>query len=120
MTFCCTHRSEPYSAIIREASSCIRWEQNRELQPDGPQKERERDLGTHSSKWDVSHQIPPLRTQGILRKRKQKECKSQRGWRKPGEQGALNQLNKAQMNSVTEAASTGLTHLCTVFSAYMS
>ena len=27
MTFCCTHRSAPCSAIIREASSCSRWEQ---------------------------------------------------------------------------------------------
>jgi hypothetical protein len=32
-----------------------------------------------------------LRAQRILRKRKQKDYKSQRGWRTPGEQGALNQ-----------------------------
>ena len=27
MKFCYTHRSVPYSAIIRETSSCSRWEQ---------------------------------------------------------------------------------------------
>lgn len=79
--------------------------------------ERKRDFGTHSSKLDISHQIPPLRAQGIVWKRKQDECGSQRGWGTPGEQGALSQPSKAQINSVTEAASTGLAHVCTRFSA---
>lgn len=33
--------------------------------------------------------IPPLRTQGILQKRKQKECESQRGWMTSRRQGVL-------------------------------
>ena len=32
------------------------------------------------------HYILPLRVQGTLRKRRRKECKSERRWRRPGEQ----------------------------------
>lgn len=44
-------------------------------------------------------QICPLRTQGRLPKRNRKEYKSHRWKRTPGEQGPLNQLRQAHMNS---------------------
>lgn len=50
MILCYIHTSVPYSAIITDASFWNRWEQ-RESQPDNMQRERERDLGRHSSKW---------------------------------------------------------------------
>jgi hypothetical protein len=47
--------------------------------------------------WNT--QIPPLRAQGIPQKRRQEECESQKGWRTPGEQGPVNQLSRAHINS---------------------
>jgi hypothetical protein len=43
-------------------------------------------------------QITPLRAQGVFWKRRQKDFKSQRGWRKTREQGPLNQLSKIHMS----------------------
>ena len=40
------------SAIIREVTSCSRWQQNQRPHPDN--ELRVRDLGTHSPKQDVS------------------------------------------------------------------
>ena len=45
------------------------------------------------------HQIPTFKVQGTPQKRKQKECKSQRGWRTQREQHPLSQLSKAHVNS---------------------
>lgn len=45
------------------------------------------------------YQICSFRVQGILEKGKQKDCNSQRRWRKTGKQGPLNQLSKAYMKS---------------------
>ncbi|XP_076408126.1 uncharacterized protein LOC121822864 isoform X1 [Peromyscus maniculatus bairdii] len=50
---------------------------------------RARDFGTLSPKWDVFHQIPPLRALGTPQKRGQKKCKSQKGWRAPRKQDPL-------------------------------
>jgi hypothetical protein len=75
MTFCCPHRSMHCSATTRETSSCSRWEQTQRL------------IQTMCRKWEILehltlvgclHQIPPLRAQGALRKRKWKDIKSQR------------------------------------------
>jgi hypothetical protein len=49
-----------------------------QVETDIMQRERERDLGTHSSKWHISIKIPPLRAQGSPWTRRQKENKSQR------------------------------------------
>lgn len=54
------------------------------------------------------HQIFFLGAQRILWKRRQKECRTQRGKRRPGEHDHLKQLSKANMNSQTEAACTVL------------
>ena len=48
MTFCCTHRSVPCSAIIREASYS-RWDLTQRLES----LQRVRNLGALSPKWDV-------------------------------------------------------------------
>ena len=57
----------------------------RGLQSDNVQ--RVRDARTLGPKMGCLHQIPPLKAQGTLQKRRQKGYKSQRGWMTPGEQG---------------------------------
>lgn len=37
---------------------------------------------------------PFLRDEATLRKKERKDCRSQRGWRKPREHGGLNQLSR--------------------------
>jgi hypothetical protein len=44
--------------------------------------QRMRDLGTLSLKWEVSIKFP-IRAQGTPWKRRQSECKRQRGWTTP-------------------------------------
>jgi hypothetical protein len=53
------------------------------------------------------HQIPSLIAQETSHKRRQKDCKSQRGWRTPGKQGPL---RKIHINSDPDAAQ-GSTHI---------
>jgi len=77
----------------------------------------ERNLVTRRSKWDVPKKFLPL----DLRKshgRGGGKTESQREWRTPGEQGPLNQLSKAPMNSETGAVSTGMRWVYTSFSAF--
>ena len=60
------------------------------------------DLGTLRHK--CLHQIPLLRAQ----KRRWKNCRSQRGWRIPGEKSLLNQHDQSSYElTETEAACTG-------------
>jgi hypothetical protein len=56
-----------------------------------------------------------FRAQGTLQKRRQKECKSQRGWKTPRKQGPLHQPHDehAQEPMETEAACTGPAQVCT-------
>lgn len=49
---------------------------------------------------------------GTYRLRRE-ECKSQTGCQIPGEQGPLNELSEAHMNSENETASTGPVPVCT-------
>lgn len=53
------------------------------------------------------HQMPPLKAQRILKRRRQKECEGQRGW-KTAEQGPLNQPGKVHMNSQMKEQAQGL------------
>lgn len=53
------------------------------------------------------HQMPPLKAQRIQKRRRQKECKGQRGW-KTAEQGPLNQPGKVHMNSQMKEQAQGL------------
>lgn len=48
------------------------------------------------SSWKKS---PRLRAQRILRNRRQKDCKSEKGWRMPRKQGLLNRTNAPVNNS---------------------
>ena len=59
------------------------------------------------------HQIPPLRAQGTLQKKRQKECKSQRGWQTPREQVSLNphDLRSSELTN-TDVACTGPAQVC--------
>lgn len=45
------------------------------------------------------HKTPLPRAEGILCKRRQKECKNQRVWKTPGEQGLLIQQSKVYISS---------------------
>jgi hypothetical protein len=47
---------------------------------------REYKILKHSGLNGMSSQSPPLRDQRIIRKRRQKDCKSQRGWMTPRKQ----------------------------------
>lgn len=78
MVFCYTHSSVPYSAIIREAASCSRWEQ--------VQREA---LECTALNW-ISPSNPFPQSSGNLAE--------EVGKRAP-ELGALYQLSKAQVNS---------------------
>ena len=46
--------------------------------------QRIRDLETLFPKWDVSIKFLPHHSSGNIEEERQKECKSQRGWRAPG------------------------------------
>lgn len=50
------------------------------------------------------HQLPPLRAQGTIQKRKDKECKSQREWRTPRNQGPLSQHAQSSYELAKTAA----------------
>ena len=86
MAFCYTQRSVPCSAIIRKQP----------LAADG-NTPTARHRAAFSPKWEVCIKSP-FRAQETLRKKRQKDCKSQRGWRTPRKQGHLN-MSKAHMNS---------------------
>lgn len=107
MIFCYTHRQVPYSPIIREPSSCSRWEQI--LRPTPHNTHRE------TLYYTVSIQSLCSELWGPHRKRDGKKCKSQRGWRTPGEQGPLYHLSKALMNLwKLKQHAQGCTGLCQV------
>lgn len=97
MTFCCTHRLVPCSAIIENLHLPADGSTYRDSKPDITK--RYRDLETHSSEMGCLHQILSLWAQETLQKIRQKEYKSQRVWRIPKEQGPINQLTKAHMSS---------------------
>lgn len=89
MIFCFTHSSVPYPVIITEAPR----------QQTGTDAETHREaLCKESVEIGGLHQIPALKAQEVLGKRKQKDCKSHREWRTPGEQGPLNQLSRLYMS----------------------
>ena len=64
---CYTHRSVPYSAIVKEPAFCSRWVKIVRHYAE----RQEGDLDTHSSKWDVSIKSIPsvLRERGDVRAR---------------------------------------------------
>ena len=70
------------------------------------------------------HQILPLGAQGTSQKRRQKECKSWRGWRTPGEQGSLNQDEQSSYEltygSSRHRTKTGLHHILCIFTVAFS
>ena len=68
MTFCHTHRSVPCSAAIRDTSSCSRWKQ---IESHSQTLCRVRDLRSPSPD-------PPLKDQGSMWKKIQKDNKCQR------------------------------------------
>lgn len=77
-----THRPVPCSVIIRDISSCSRWEIIQRHIVDII--ERVRDLGKHSPKWDIS--IQSLFS-GIKESHgRDRECKNQRAWKSPRKQ----------------------------------
>ncbi|CAO2635727.1 hypothetical protein LEMLEM_LOCUS23248 [Lemmus lemmus] len=104
-----------YSAIIREASSCSRWEQ---IQRCTDTMQRVRDFGSLSSKGDVS--IKSL-SSGL------KESSRRGGRRNVGTRGmedawrtrSPKSTEQGSMNSETEAVSTGPVGLCTRPLAYI-
>lgn len=63
-------------------------EKETDPQPDNMQRVRE--TGTLNPNWVVSIKSLPLRAQGTMLKRRQKECKIQKGGGTPGKQGLLN------------------------------
>jgi hypothetical protein len=79
MILCYSHRSVPYSGIIRGASSCSRREQDI----------KQRDHETHSSKYDVSIKSFPSELREPGRKRVGKSVGARRGKGIPGKQGPL-------------------------------
>lgn len=82
VTFCSTHGSVSQSAILREASSCRRLEQ-RWRTATGQCTKSERPPNSWS-KWDISVQSLPSRP-----RIRQKDCRSQLGWKTPRKQGLL-------------------------------
>lgn len=70
----------PCSAIIWEALSCSLWEQTN-LQRQNWAVCREWETWSTRPKIGCLHEIPILTAQGILQKRMQEDCKSQRGWK---------------------------------------
>lgn len=86
MTFCYTYRSVSCSAIIREASSCSRWEQI-QRSTTGLCSESERPWNTQS-KWIVSIKFFPSVFMELWKSRG-KDCKSQWGWKTPRRQSLL-------------------------------
>lgn len=82
MTFCSTHGSVSHSAIIREASSCRRWE-HRWRTAIGQCIKSERPQNSWS-KWGISIKSLPSRP-----RIRQKDCRSQLGCKTPRKQGLL-------------------------------
>ena len=71
-------------------------------QPDLMQRVRD-----HRTPMPKLHQTPPFRSQENPWRRKNEECKSQRGWRRPRKQGPLINRTSAHLTLETEAARTG-------------
>lgn len=67
--FCCTHKSMPCSAIIREDSSYA----SKYRDPELITMKKVIHFGTHCPKQNVSNQNPPLRSQDTLWTKRQKE-----------------------------------------------
>ena len=82
--------------------------------------QRVRETLDHIVPNNCLRQVPTLRAQGILWKRKQKECKDQIGWRTPEKQSHLTNMIKTHMNSETEATNLGPTRVCPRSSGYIS
>ena len=69
MVFCYTHKSMPYSVIIREASVCSRQEQMQ-----GPTVRHVESVSLeHTALMGCLHQIHAPRAEGTPQRRKQKE-----------------------------------------------
>ena len=96
MIFCYTHRSVPYSVTIREPFLFQQMEINSEIHSHilcG-----EKGLMTHISKWDVSIKSLHSRLRKYHKRERRTSVRARR-WKTPGEQGPLNQLCIAHMNS---------------------
>lgn len=119
LTLCCTHRSVFCTAIIREGSSCSRWE---EIQRSTARHMQRAEVLENSALKGCLHYIHTSTpaVQGILQKRRKKECMSQKGWRPPRKQGSLNwHIQSSCELTDPEAACTGPVWLCTRASAYL-
>jgi hypothetical protein len=82
MIFGYAHRLAACSAIIREASSCSRWDKYRDTPPPSLTLYRVRDLGTLSPKWDVSIKFLPSEL-GEPQGRGDGNCVRATRWRTP-------------------------------------
>lgn len=71
-----THRSVPHSILIKDASSCSKWGLTLRQQLN---KCREWETLEHSILNGISSSNPPLKAQGSIWKKRQNDCKSQRG-----------------------------------------
>lgn len=84
MIFSEIHRSVPPSAVIMEVSSCIKGEQMQRPadrpgeESKGKEGEKETETLKHTALNGMSHQIPPLKTEGSVCKRRQKDGKCQK------------------------------------------
>ena len=90
MTFCYTYRSMPHLSIIREASSCRRWEQN----VSQLYNTQGRNFGTLSPKGCL-HQSPPPKAQGDAPKGRVKTVRTR-------------EVEGLQVNSVFLTQQTGM------------
>jgi len=106
MTSCYTHRSVTCSAIIRKASSCSR------TNPQADHMERVRNLETLILKWDVSNKSFHLEFREPCGRGGRETVRVRGEGGHQGEQGHLNELNEARMNSETEAACTEPARIC--------
>ena len=104
---CYICRSVPCSVIIREASSCNKWEQIHRL--------TSRHYAENEKPWfsqphmGYLHENPPFRDQRTLHRKRQIEYKSHRGWRAPREQDSLSQHYQCSYQlAETEANAQGL------------
>lgn len=85
MIFCCTHRPVPYQSALEKLPPAADW--NRYWDPAVRHYEERESPLHHSSQ-----------SSGNLSEEAWKECKSQMGWRTPGEHAHPNQLGKAHLS----------------------
>lgn len=102
MKSCYTYRSTPYlllTYLLLGTFLLLQMVTNTDTHSKARERERERNT---LLQMRCRHQVPPLRAKRTPWKKRQKENKSQWGWRTQGGQGSLSQLGKAHMNGSSE------------------